>query len=194
VEIIVPEIIGLLAGEFAYSLRSGLDQLAWQLAAIHKRPKLPRTHTSFPIASVIPAKAFGTTDATRDILPAAIPVIESLQPYNRGSAFQTHPLWILNELCITDKHMIVPLNSASFEARLDGAHPVDKRFFDNGFEVAVPLAEQFYAKFDPGTPEVVFGLPVNVGEQPFAVRIADLRAIHDFVRDKVIPGFARFFA
>jgi len=193
IEIKVPEILGMLAGEFAYSLRSGLDQLAWQLALLHTKPKMPRTHTSFPILAKIPIRAIGHTDATRDIIRAAIPVIESLQPYNRETAFQSHPLWILNELCITDKHMIVPVNSATIRGELKGALVLGQRHFDNGFEMSVPLSDQFYVQLNPDPPEIVFGEPINIAGNRFEVRIADLRAIYNFVRDEVIPRFAGFF-
>ena len=42
-----PNNIPLLIGEIAYNLRSGLDQLAWQLALLNGR--MPRNKTAFPI-------------------------------------------------------------------------------------------------------------------------------------------------
>jgi len=85
-------LIGMLAGEFAYCLRSGLDQLAWQLALLNTKGRRPRSHTSFPIRGTKPPPPKGFGDAIKDILPAAFDVIESLQPYHRGNAYKMHPL------------------------------------------------------------------------------------------------------
>jgi hypothetical protein len=186
-----PEIIGLLAGEFAYSLRSGLDQLAWQLALLNVAR--PNTHTSFPIRSSPPDLKKGFGDATKHILPAAVSVIQDLQPYQRGTAFKDHPLWILNELCVTDKHMIMPVNSIDMEFHISGVSEWKWRDFDYSREIAIPLSEKNNLKFHPTKREIVFGEPILNSRSGFEVRLQALDTIHNFIRDEVIPRFAGFF-
>jgi hypothetical protein len=191
----MPESIALLAGEFAYALRSGLDQLAWQLAFLKTSPKRPRTHTCFPIWSApAPKKSFASTDAVRDILPAAIPVIEGLQPYNRGTDFKLHPLYLLNELCILDKHAVVPVKASDAKISFNGAGFLKRRELYYGFELIFDLSDKYKVKFDPIRPEIIFGEPIDMfGNVGLEMRIADLGRIYDFVRNEVIPRFSCFF-
>lgn len=186
----VPTQIAMLAGEFAYSLRSGLDQLAWQLAWLNVKPKRPRTHTCFPIASIMPPKGFG--DKTRDILPAAIRIIESLQPYKRGAAFKDHPLYLLNELCIVDKHEFLPMNSTAGRIGVAGA-PYTLRNLKYGFEVHVALTDKYRVQLQSLPGEIIFGEPIGITGGAFEIRYAAFRTIHDFVRNDVIPRFEGLF-
>lgn len=74
---ITPDPIGMLVGEFAYALRSGLDHLAWQLA-LQTTDKAGR-QTAFPIESEKPIPTNkGYRDKIADILPQALPVIDAL--------------------------------------------------------------------------------------------------------------------
>lgn len=183
------DMIPLLMGEFAYSLRSALDQLAWQLAlTVAGRPN---SHTSFPIRGAVPPKGFG--DTARDIPPKAFSIIEPLQPYHRGSAFKNHPLWILNELCITDKHATPAVNSSAGSFRINGAPILARRERDYSTELTVSSSDKFKAQFDPDPPEIIFGKPADSAGPWFEVRIGALRAIYDFVRNDVVPRFYGFF-
>jgi hypothetical protein len=184
--------IPMLAGEFAYSLRSGLDQLAWQLARLHVKPKRPRTATCFPIFRTPPDPKRGFGDKTRDILPAALPVIESLQPYQRGARFKDHPLYALNELCILDKHMTIPVNCTSSQIRISGAD-YTHRDLDHGFEVTVHLTDKYKVQLQPMRTEIIFGEPIGSPGGGFEIRIATFRTIYDFVRNDVLPRFTSFF-
>ena len=186
-----PESIQLLLGEFAFSLRSALDQLAWQLALKHL--DRPKSATSFPIRGIPPSPPKGFGASIRDILPAAVPLIKELQPYNRGAAFKDHPLWILNELCIIDKHATPAVNSTAFPLSLHGAETLRKREFPYRTEITVSLSDKFKAQLQPGPPEIIFGKPMDSAGPGFEVRIGELRPIYEFVRDSVIPRFACFF-
>ena len=187
-----PRELALLVGEFAYSLRSALDQLAWQLALLKTGAKRPRRRTSFPVWSKLDEGRFG--EVTRDILPAAVAVIDSLQPYKRGTAFRDDPLWILNELCITDKHVILPISYTTGRFRISGVSDWTRRDFQHAVEISIPLAEKFKVQLDPEESEIVLGEPFgSLGSSGFEVRITKLRSIYDFVGDSVIPRFTGFF-
>src|ERR1019366_2672930 len=127
----IPVSIPLIAGDFCYCLRSGLDQLAWQLARINKVAQ-PRTATSFPIFSTEPPDGF--KDKTKDILPRAVEVIEALQPYHRGAAFKEHPLWLLNELCNIDKHMLFAVHSVAETVSILNVEVPYRRELQFGFD------------------------------------------------------------
>jgi hypothetical protein len=192
----MPEAIAFLAGEFAYALRSGLDQLAWQLAFLNTRPKHPRTHTSFPMWSAPPRapRTFAASDAVKDILPAAIPIIESLQPYNGSSGYKMHPLYMLNELCVIDKHTILPIKASDGKINITGANFFRRRELNYGFELYYDLVDKYKIQLDPIKTEIIFGEPIDTfGNIGLELRIGDFTTIYDFVRNDVIPRFAGFF-
>ena len=187
----IPPLLAMLAGEFAYCIRSGLDQLAWQLALINVKGR-PRSATSFPIRSIKPTPPKGFGDSVKDILPAAFSVIESLQPYHRGTSYKRDFLWILNELCITDKHVIMPVNSASSKFSIFGTNDWKKRNFQHAVEITVPLTDKFKVQIKEEQSEIILGEPFESTSSGFEVRVAELRPIYNFVRDDVVPRFAGF--
>jgi hypothetical protein len=110
-----PDTLGIEIGEFFCSLRSALDQLAWQLA-------LQTTDTP-----IFAKKPTGHTRLeqqwkrqTKDILPSALDIIERLQPYYRGDWAGSDPLWVVHDTCNIDKHhAITPLVMAVGESSLN---------------------------------------------------------------------------
>jgi hypothetical protein len=192
----MPESIPFLAGEFAYALRSGLDQLAWQLAFLNTSPRHPRTHTSFPVRSepLKPPRTFATLDAVRDIIPDAIPIIESLQPFQRGHGAKSHPLYLLNELCIIDKHMILPIKASDARIDIEGAHFTRRRELPFGFELHYDLRDKYKIQVNTIRTELLFGEPLDsFGNLGMTMRIADFANVYDFVRNEVIRRLASFF-
>jgi hypothetical protein len=169
----IPPEIALLVGEFAYCLRSGLDQLAWKLAKLHV--PCPRRPTSFPIRDD-PKADFG--DAARDILPAALDVIKEFQPYRRGARLKDHPLWILNRLCTIDKHRTLALKETEISGRVvsvDPSRPPSSddytiRHFDYGIEVWISLSDKYKLDFKPQPMEIIFGEPIPSCYGAFQVR------------------------
>lgn len=104
---IMPDPIGILVGEFAFNIRSGLDHLAWQLALLTTGN--PARNTAFPICSTKPTD-HSFQKKVLNIPPEAVDIIESLQPYHRGEAFRDCPLWQLNRLCNIDKHQLIAVS------------------------------------------------------------------------------------
>lgn len=101
--------LSAIVGDCLYTLRSSLDQLAWQLASLNGPPP---SGTEFPIFTDCgayhrlsrgkPARGSGLYK-TRGIAPAEQALIEQSQPYNRPSDPEADPLWILHSLCNIDK-------------------------------------------------------------------------------------------
>ena len=110
---ITPDMVGVLIGEFAHAIRSGLDNLAWQLALL--TTDKPNRLTAFPIESECPLpsnKSF--KEKIANIPPDALEVIESLQPCTNQPTVKLHPLWRINKLANLDKHQVVPISSINF--------------------------------------------------------------------------------
>jgi hypothetical protein len=117
---------GLLIGEILHNLRSGLDCLAFQLMNAHTTsPPIEMTEKSeFPIFGDENRSGLGGQGANlfRDngrpkILgwhPGAQTVVETLQPYHRGNAYRTHPLWVLHDLDRVNKHRLIHATVAVF--------------------------------------------------------------------------------
>jgi hypothetical protein len=108
---------GILIGEIAHNLRSALDGLIYQLAALNLR-KAPTRRSQFPVFTRrfskkvsghwhhgFEGKEFGS--APDDLEHQA--AIERLQPYKRGRLGRRCVLVLLTEINNTDKHnMIMP--------------------------------------------------------------------------------------
>ena len=194
-EAIIPQEIPLLAGELAYNLRSGLSQLAWQLALLSGRE--PTRDTDFPIhidRSERSEKRFRRV--TRDIPCEAIETIKSLQPYNRGDDFREHPIWGLSMLCNLDKHATLPVNSA--EIRVNTRHPpsvrVETLSVDDCPELHItPLAAKYDVNVEISLPHLIFGRPIDELGPPFEITLFAIEEMCEFVRDEVIPRFEVFF-
>jgi len=186
----IPVSIPLIAGDFCYCLRSGLDQLAWQLARINKVAQ-PRTATSFPIFSE--KRQNGFKDKTKDLLPLAVEVIEALQPYHRGAAFKEHPLWLLNELCNIDKHMIFAVNSVAGTVSILNVEVPYRRELPFGFEIGVSLSDKLRVHWEMPKTTIIFGKPASVRGEAFEIELAGFHTMYSFVRDQLLPKFKVFF-
>src|ERR1700674_1288327 len=107
-------LMGMLLGEFLYNLRSGLDQLAWQIATPSAREDFP-TVLCFPIFErVCNSQERRNYNRALSWFPDDVQKeIDVLQPYKRPGGPEGHPLWQLNKICNSDKHSVIPINSRS---------------------------------------------------------------------------------
>jgi hypothetical protein len=124
-EQIPPDITAIL-GDVLHDWRSALDHLAWQLA-IKAGNDPPPARTEFPI--FLAADEFSATSLQgrpkstsglfkmRGLGSGDQAAIEGLQPYNaREPLF--HPLWLLQEFSILDKHRVTPTTVAVAQFKL----------------------------------------------------------------------------
>ena len=191
------DIIPMLVGDYVSCLRAALDQLAWHLAHL---PTPARTFTDreerrihFPIAKVNDA----TYVSLRELFPPTVAsIMDTLQPYLRGSAYRDDPLWQLNELWTMDKHRVIPMNANSLQVQFPMADWTRfMKHLDHGIEVKFPLRyawlHQSCADLKPRVSvEVLFG--EHMGS--FEISRHRLTEIYNFVRYDVIPKFAGFFS
>jgi hypothetical protein len=188
----IPGDIHLSLADAIYCLRSGLDQLAWQLALLGN-PN-PSREVMFPIhADQSPKGEERFRKLVWDMPCEAVAIIKSLQPYNRGSAYRDDPLWQLNELSNIDKHRI-PSGRAT-DANFNASPVVFLlQELDYGVEMSWPLALKDSVVFEPDFPSMVFGDPLDSSNKvPLELTRQDIANIYKHVREDVTPRFARFF-
>lgn len=187
----VPDRLPLIAGDLFYCLRAALDQLVFALAWKRGGP-LPN-HTQFPIHdSVAPARRKRFRQNLRGVPADAIRVIDSLQPYNRPNAIKEHLLWRLNEMCILDKHRRIPASGSCIDFQLPPSimNVAEWKTLSDGAEVSIPLSMKSKMALHPNcTVRVLFG-DIHYGVQ---LTIEEITDIYEFVADKVLPRFTRFF-
>ncbi len=192
-----PNRLGLIAGDVFFALRAALDHLMWQLCLFTTETPLPRTQFSCAWSFDARTGKQGTDarlrEAMKEIPPAAADEIKALQPYHRGLTYKDDPLWQIDELCNIAKHMTIPLSHGmvDFKTNLDRADVVDMAMPYVG-EIIYVLTPEGSAKVQlhpEARSSVVFGSR-NLGIE---VTIKEIRALHEYVGNTVLPRFIRFF-
>lgn len=191
----VPDHICLIAGDAFYNMRSALDQLVWSLARLSGIPK----RTQFPIVERLTIKSLERFNKQLSgVPPGAICEIEALQPFHRGAAFKTHPLWRLDEICNLDKHRRIPANGSVADLFFPDLTPEDLEtgtvrleISDDQGEVSIPIALKHKMKVDP-----TFSVSVNFGGDTSGISesLNEIAEIYNFVAQNVLPRFASFFS
>jgi hypothetical protein len=191
----VPSHICLIAGDAIYNMRSSLDQLVWSLARLNGIPK----RTAFPIVdgpTLTTSKLKSFENSLVGVPAGAICEIAALQPYHRGAAYKSHPLWRLNEICNLDKHRRIPANGSAAILNFPKITPEESASIltiettDTGFVISAPIA--FKHKLDPHSTmqfAVNFGGDVSGISETFR----SLDNIHKFIAESVLPRFEGFF-
>jgi hypothetical protein len=188
----MPSFIGMELGEFLYCLRSGLDQLAWQLALPIARKDRP-IDICFPVFErVINSQERRNFRKIVELFPDPVfKEIDAVQPYKGPDAAQTHPLWQLNKLCNIDKHWIIPFNSRGKRIFIpdNPAHVVRPLNSEDAIEVSIPLSDKAQFELDPHFPA-----KIELGEwdTDLAIPHSRLADIYGFVVCTVIPRFRKF--
>jgi hypothetical protein len=105
---------GPIIGDALFNCRSALDQFANVLAGGDPSDRV----TAFPVcASEAMFSSAKTQGELSHMSPDAVALVEEAQPYR--STRTDHPeydeLWVLHELCNTDKHRALHLTSLGFE-------------------------------------------------------------------------------
>jgi len=178
----------LIVGDFAYCLRSSLDQLAWQMALLNTK-KRPGYQTCFPIFGEESPKFFKCVEG---IPQSAVAIIRTLQPYVDTKGHTTNLLWKLHKLCIIDKHQRIAVHSHAadinfphFPRQFAGLVQSDPA----GPTVTVPLFLKPHMQHDP-----IAGINIVFGDTniDFAVTVAELSQILDLIGSDILPRFESF--
>lgn len=114
------EPFAVVLGDAIQNMRNTLDHIAYQLAAKYTNP-LPEEmarDSQFPVVGDVSKKGANGKgpemfksqgNLIAGVHPSAKRVIETLQPFQRGPKFASHPLWKLTTLSNIDKHRVVHL-------------------------------------------------------------------------------------
>jgi hypothetical protein len=219
-----PDPISLLIGDCLHNMRSALDVLAYSLAVEYARrngkPLAPEIAQSseFPIFGDEDRKGtpnmgpalFKNSGLLKigGIDPQAQTIIEGLQPYKRGNAFRTDPLWTLHDLDNVNKHRLLHSAVGTSEGfTID----VGKSF---NLQIKPPLIESWGGPIKTNTPVARFNLgpvdpalPMNMQINPAITDIAfadapvgipdesvikSLADIHNHIVGKVLPPLVGF--
>ena len=189
-----PASISLIAGDFFFCLRCGLDQIVSSLAKLMlQHPK----QTQFPVIDVLNAESKKRfTRQTTGVPAEAVAVIESLQPYHGADrqAVESHLLWKLNALCNIDKHRRIPVfgTVSDFHDVFPNWLAASVRFNNNDKvdELLVPLEHKGQINLNARTTvHVLFG----DGREGVVCDYVEIGRIYKFVGENVLPQFARFF-
>ena len=194
---------GVEIGEFAYQLRSALDNLVYALSSANFPGEFGSTEREqaekvpfFNISRIQNDSAIrgGIKFVADEIREEVFAAIDKHQPYKRGDRADFHQLSMLDELNVRDKHRIV--NAAASNITIDnGSLP-------EGIEVMGGRADhgdvivRIPAHLDPErdfSPRLSFQIILRVGRPAGGIDLAWLRGIHDYVRDILIPDFVQFF-
>lgn len=186
--------LGIIAGEAVAALRSALDQLAWQLALTNRDSGTPTEDTAFPMF----AKYDRDTERrfiriTKELPPAAAYEIQAFQPFQQGRDYQLDPLWRINRMCNVDKHQVIPVESSSveFASTVTAADIEEVR--------RVPEREMLFVLTVAGSakvklkPEATAGVTFGSKRHGLVLNIGEIRGLHHYVAETVLPRFQRFF-
>jgi hypothetical protein len=171
-----------------------LDHLIYGL--VSSNGGTPINSTAFPIIGVYRGQPSEDkfTNAIRGIPDRARAIVQSLQPYNAGGAYELTHLWRLELLWNIDKHRYIPLDAGACDIEFPKVpHSLRKPtacIIDDKAVMRFPMAAKQYANFDPVTRVFVRFGSEKAG---IVVTIQNLRDMYEFVSEKVIPRFERFF-
>jgi hypothetical protein len=185
-------VLAMELGEFLYCLRSGLDQMAWQMATPIARRDSPR-NIYFPIPEDL-----ANGDSRRNYAKAlslfpddVAKEIDALQPHKGPNPAQDHPLWQLSKLCNLEKHKLIPIHSRGinvFEPLVPG---VKSEHFDNEDAIEVSVPEEYKDHLDL-KPALANEIEIGEWNADWRLPLYRLRDIHGFITCTVIPRFEPF--
>jgi hypothetical protein len=184
-------VLGMELGEFLYCLRSGLDQMAWQMATPDARRNSPRD-IYFPIYEDLVGDRRNNYAKALSLFPSNVAKeIDALQPHKGPNPTQDHPLWQLNKLCNLDKHKLIPVHSRGINLFVPDVPGIKAENLDreDAIEVSVPEEYEGHLDLKPTVPD-----EIELGEWNSDWRIPRRRLcdIHGFITCTVIPRFEPF--
>jgi hypothetical protein len=194
---------GIVIGEFAYQVRSALDQLIFALSVFPSGLSGKDLHTaerasSFPILlepndtrlkgqiKYVPAS----------ISAAVLKIVDDVQPYQRGQMAESDALAILDEINLRDKHRL--LRPAGNLIR------VDKTDLAKGIEIRASntigdgdVFARMPVHLDPKIelePRIKAEIKIDIERPARGVGLTVLPIIYGRVCRDILPQFEQFFA
>lgn len=192
---------GIAIGEFAYQLRSALDQMIFSLAVFPASlagKDLSRAHrsTSFPICLVdnptfVAGQLKFVPDAIRDLVAAAI---DPFQPYHGGDTAERWLLAVLEEIYAWDKHRIPKPAGGMVHINTKDIPPDIHVLIDGNVDTGDVFA-LVKSTLDPKVdfePRVTTEIKVDIPRPVGGVGVTELWRIYEMVEDGILPAIAQF--
>ncbi len=199
-----PDALSLIIGDALHAMRSGLDHLAYALAATYTKP-LPdsvRERIEFPIFGDRPMTARERSRKLGGLDPAAVAAIDKLQPSERGNAYAQDALWTLYDLARIDRHRLLHLTVAQLDRVGVGGDNVyvEHLLMDNittSAKDGTKLGRCTVRAIDPSRPthlEITTEPQIAFQDGPKAGQpVLDvLRDIHQHLESTVVPSLRPF--
>jgi len=184
-------VLGMELGELLYCLRSGLDQMAWQMATPIARANSAKD-ICFPICEDFTGDRKKTHTRILSLFPDDVAKeIDALQPYKGPSPAQDHPLWQLNKLCNLDKHTRIPIHSRGINIFAPDVPGAKLQHFDQEDAIEVSVPEEFESHLDL-KPTVADEVEIGEWNSDWRMPVRRLSDIHGFITCTVIPRFVPF--
>lgn len=119
--------------------------------------------------------------------------IESLQPYHLGAAAEGGSLWVLHAPWNRDKHSVVNAAVGSIEFKVPKDPRVSFEVVESDATWVVSFPTELASELNY-TPEVEASVTFEMAGPGAGDDIGALRGVHDYIRDSLLPAFAKFFA
>lgn len=203
---VMPLRFGVILGEIVHDLRSALDHLVYQMVLRNKRK--PYTGNCFPIYLIEdhPAAPCWVRRASSDLQGVRKrdwALFQRLQPFRRGHRALFHPLAILEELSVVDKHRVLYVAAMNAPYRVLPNVRMNTHGhsgFRSILRFKAGLIEEDAEAFRFGIYDAPYGSPPRVDirvEPPVevlfsdrALRVYDLQRIRFFIARSVFRRFA----
>lgn len=200
-----PVILSLNIGDALFAMRSALDQLVYDLSVAYT-PTLTDEQagrTEFPVFHDRPMKAKERTNKIGLINPAAITIIEGLQPH-KCRDYRLDPLWQLHEAARIDRHRLLHVTIAILQGLQlrPGNYSIRQLLLGElgpDLENGAYLGGAWLFPKDPSLPmnvQLATEFEVAFKEGPGAGRpvVAFLTDCLSYLRDQVVAPLAKFLA
>jgi len=198
--------LGVIIGDYVHNIRSALDHLACSL--VENNGRKVTTRTTFPILDEQPKDKAGNprpAGISGGVNHKVLPVIEALQPYQRGQDSILHPLSVLRELSNADKHRLLHTTATqsignrcalrNFRGNVIAATfvPLAKHETAIGaFQLPQPYSEAIHGTMEveiEGADFVAINEPGPWQERPVLLVLEEIR---QFIEQKVIASLEPF--
>jgi hypothetical protein len=193
---------GPIIGDIGHNLMSCLDHLAMQLSILNGGDP-DRAATEFPIFAEDNSKT--QSQISNDICTLAVDDqrrIRDLQPYVRGNLANEHPLWLLRQLNIIDKHRRPLLSTTGmYDLETLVVHEVQglqvvSHTISDGTKAGDEVLRLLVKRTGSDEPKINVGTVVHIEFGPGTLALEGrsiITVLHDaatFIHDKVFPEFA----
>ncbi len=193
---------GIVIGEFAYQVRSALDQLIFALSVFPSNLSNRSLHVAERAASfpILHEPNDSRLKGQMKYVPVGIfdavwQIVDGVQPYQKGQAAERDALAILDEINIRDKHRLLrPAGNLLHFDRANLAKSIEivasNTIGDGDVFARIPVHLDPKVEFEP---RITSEIKIEIGRPAGGVGLAVLGIIYGHVCRDILPRFEQFF-